>query len=68
MTENRLIELEIKVAYQEDLVQDLNQIVTRQQRQIDRLEQVCHQLTEHLKNIQTHHGLSESVDQTPPHY
>lgn len=68
MTENRLIELEIKVAYQEDLLQDLNEIVTRQQRQIDRLELICHQLNEHIKNLQTNHGLSEAVDQTPPHY
>ncbi|NOT84630.1 MAG: SlyX family protein [Methylococcaceae bacterium] len=67
MSEQRFIELEIKVAYQEDLVQDLNQIVIKQQRQLDRLEATCKMLHERIKNLQdTAH--EEDVDQTPPHY
>ena len=38
MSDTKIIELEIKLAYQEDLTQTLNDIVTSQQRQIDRLE------------------------------
>ncbi|MCK5925029.1 MAG: SlyX family protein, partial [Methylococcales bacterium] len=38
MSDARIIELEIKLAYLEDLTQTLNEIVTNQQRQIDRLE------------------------------
>lgn len=68
MTEQRIIELEIKVAYQEDLLQDLNSIVTQQQQQIDRLETVCKQLVEHLRNIQTNHYSEAEGNQTPPHY
>jgi SlyX protein len=38
MSDKRIIELEIKLAYQEDLTETLNDIVTHQQRQIDQLE------------------------------
>ena len=38
MNADRIIELEIKTAYQEDLFQALNKIVGNQQQQIDRLE------------------------------
>ena len=37
-TDQRLTELEIKASYAEDLLDQLNQIIYRQQQQIDRLE------------------------------
>ena len=67
MSEQRFVELEIKVAYQEDLVQDLNQIVVKQQRQIDRLEATCKMLHDRIKSLQDREQESD-VDQTPPHY
>jgi SlyX protein len=33
----RLTELEVRVAFQDQTIQDLNEVVTRQQREIDRL-------------------------------
>ena len=36
-TEQRLIDLEIKLGFLDDLVDELNQVVVRQQRQIDLL-------------------------------
>lgn len=67
MSEQRIIELEIKAAYQEDLVQDLNYIVAKQQGQIDRLEATCNVLHERIKSLQDMQP-EENVDQTPPHY
>lgn len=67
MSEHRFIELEIKVAYQEDLVQALNHIVSEQQRQIDRLEATSRLLVDRLKHLQIE-GQEENIDQTPPHY
>lgn len=49
--EQRLIELEIKFAYQEDLLQTLNAIVTRQQKEISQLEKTCQILSERLKAL-----------------
>ncbi len=69
MDESRLIELEIKVAYQEDLLQDLNRIVSQQQQQISRLEATCKMLNDRIKSISTeaqHSG--EMTDEIPPHY
>jgi SlyX protein len=68
MSEKRIVELEIKFAYQEDLLQDLNSIVADQQRQIDRLELICKQLTEHVRNLQLTQSHSKEADELPPHY
>ena len=38
MSEERLTELEIKLAYQEDLLQTLNTIVSEQQQKIEQLD------------------------------
>ncbi len=37
-TEQRLIELETKVAFMDNTIEELNQVITDQQRQIDVLE------------------------------
>lgn len=69
MDEPRLIELEIKAAYQEDLLQELNRIVSEQQQQIMRLEATCQLLNERIKSLSTTaNQQSEVVDETPPHY
>lgn len=65
--EKRITELEIKLAYQEDLLQTLNQIVTEQQSQIKKLEQTCKVLNETIINFV---GLikDKSGMEIPPHY
>jgi SlyX protein len=69
MTENRLIELEIKAAYQEDLLQTLNDIIAAQQQQIDRLEHAYKTMHERVNNLSS--KLPEDMTQQheiPPHY
>ncbi|MEC4749348.1 SlyX family protein [Methylomicrobium sp. Wu6] len=69
MNEERIIELEIKAAYQEDLLQALNRIVSDQQQQIDRLEATCRLLNERMQNLLAEAGNSgETVHEIPPHY
>lgn len=67
MSEQRLIELEIKAAYQEDLLQELNNIVARQQQQIYKLEQTCQLLHERISNLQPE-KIDVTVEPPPPHY
>ncbi|MGZ8135958.1 MAG: SlyX family protein [Methylococcaceae bacterium] len=67
MNDNRIIELEIKAAYQEDLLQSLNNIVVQQQRQIDQLEVMCRLLSERIKSLSSE-GSSENAVEVPPHY
>ena len=68
MNDNQIIELEIKIAYQEDLLQALNKIVAQQQQQIDRLEATCRMFNERIKNLSTEGSNSESIEELPPHY
>jgi len=68
MNDDRIIELEIKVAYQEDLLQLLNNIVSQQQQQIDRITATCSLLNERFKSLSTEGSAGENVDETPPHY
>lgn len=68
MNDERLIELEIKAAYQEDLLQALNKIVAGQQQRMDRLEATCSMLHERIKSLSTESHSGESMDEVPPHY
>ncbi len=68
MTEERIIELEIKQAYQEDLLQELNVVVAKQQQQISRLEATCTLLYERMKSLAATTELTPSDHQPPPHY
>ncbi len=72
MTDDRLIEIETKLAFQEDLTQELNKIVYEQQKKIDRLEAVCNSLVEHVRELTrtvAESGRGAGVaDERPPHY
>ena len=69
MNNGRIIELEIKTAYQEDLLQELNKIVGQHQQQIDRLEATCRLLNERIKSLSAEGGGgAENIEELPPHY
>ena len=67
MTEERLNELEAKLAFAEDLIEILNQTVIRQQGQLDLLQQQIRLLHKQLQDTlpDNAHTLQ---DETPPHY
>lgn len=65
--EERITELEIKLAYQEDLLQTLNQIVTDQQSQIKQLELTCKSLSEAVLSLASI-AKGQSGLELPPHY
>ena len=67
MDEERFTELEIKLSYQDDLLQTLNTIVSEQQQQIYKLEQTCKLLAGRLKNMVNTEGVSQDIE-IPPHY
>ena len=66
--EDRIIELETKLSYQEDLLQELNSHVITQQSQIDKLNQLCGLLKEQFKEVMSSLPDSASGDEVPPHY
>lgn len=65
-TDERLVELEIKVTRQDDLLDTLNQTVYRQQKRIDELEALCTALARHLKDMRE--VASAPANEKPPHY
>ncbi|MBC7858781.1 MAG: SlyX family protein [Burkholderiaceae bacterium] len=66
MTEDRFIEIEIKLAHQEDLVESLNQMVYEQQKRMDKLEALCGALAQHIRDGA--HGGPNAGNEKPPHY
>jgi len=66
-TEQRLTELEIKASFNEDLVEQLNQVVFRQQQQIDALVREVSQLRQQLPEPGAG-GPRNPRDELPPHY
>ena len=66
-TEARLTELEIKLAFTEDLVERLDTVVIEQQRQIDRLMQELLRLREQMQQAGSATS-GPSGDERPPHY
>ncbi len=70
-TDQRLTDLEIKATYTEDLLEQLDAVIVRQQQQIDLLVSKVHALREQQKNTGDANGeLSEktSRDNLPPHF
>jgi SlyX protein len=68
MDEPRLIELETKLAYLEETLQVLNQVVARQQKQIDQLELLCRELRERALHATETVFRGTPADEVPPHY
>lgn len=64
--EDRFVDIEIKLAHQEDLVESLNQMVYQQGRRIDQLEAMVSHLAERVRNS-TQSG-PNIVNEKPPHY
>jgi SlyX protein len=65
-TEDRFVDIEIKLAHQEDMVDELNQVVYQQTRRIDQLEALVNQLAEHIRN-NAESGQNPG-NEPPPHY
>ncbi len=66
--ESRLTELETKISYQDHLIGELNDVVIRQQQQIDQLEKAVLRVSEHLKQAGGS-GLARPDEEVPPpHY
>ena len=66
-TQNRLDELEAKVAFAEDLIETLNQTVIRQQGQLDLLQQQLRLLHQRMQESRPDETRAPA-DEIPPHY
>lgn len=65
--QDRLTELEIKAAFVEDLLDEINRTVFRQQQQIELLQQEIRSLRQQLQAATPAEPLNPA-DEVPPHY
>ncbi|MGQ8366494.1 SlyX family protein [Glaciecola sp. 1036] len=66
--EERIDYLEIKVAYQEDTIEQLNQTIIKQQLLLNELTERMQFLGEKLASIQVSNLASGDQVEIPPHY
>ncbi|MEX0618888.1 MAG: SlyX family protein [Pseudohongiellaceae bacterium] len=66
--EKQLIELQTQFSFQEDMIQELNAVVARQQQQIDRLENKMEHYQNQLSELTL--SLTEAKEEVekPPHW
>ncbi len=65
--ESRLAEIEVKLSFNEDLLEALNQTVYRQQQQIDQLQKELQAVREQIRASLPAES-RDALDETPPHY
>jgi SlyX protein len=65
-TDARLTELEIKASFTDDLLEQLNDVIARQQLQIDALQRELLALRQQVRDQGS--GLGAPRDERPPHY
>lgn len=69
MDEERLIDIETKLAYQEKTIKDLNDVVCEQQKAIETLENGYQKLTRFFnEHVRMNSGIDGPADEKPPHY
>lgn len=65
--ESRLAEIEAKLSFSEELLEELNRTVYRQQLQIAQLRQELDTLRQHVRSVLPVE-VKNPGDETPPHY
>ncbi len=68
MNEERLVDIESKLAHQEQLIDELNDVVTKQQEQIMQIEKLCNSLVNRIRVMDDSQTDDAGQNEPPPHY
>ncbi len=68
MIEKRLENIEAKITFQEDLIEELNKTIYQQQQRLERLEAICDALARELRALAEAGNDGKSANERPPHY
>lgn len=68
MSEERFIDLETRMAHQDQLLNELNDVVTAQQSKIMQLEELCKSLLGRVRLLGEAMPESDPGEERPPHY
>jgi SlyX protein len=67
-TEARLEALEVRVAYQDQVIEDLNQTVIDQWKKIDSLRRQLNELLDRVQEAEDNAAGPRALEPPPPHY
>ena len=67
-TASRIVTLEVRVAHQDRVIEDLNTLVTEQWKQIDALAKQVQRMTDRLQRVEENAPSSDTPEPPPPHY
>ncbi len=68
MNDDRLVNIEMKLAHQEQTLIELNDALAKQQETIMTLEQLCASMAERFRAMSETETAESPVDERPPHY
>lgn len=68
MVDERLVEIETKLAHQELTLQELNDVIVEQHLRIAQLEELCRALVGRLQSMASSEPAEQPQDERPPHY
>ena len=68
MDEEKLIDIETKLAHQEHLLAELDDALSNQQAQIGNLEHLCQTLVVRIRALSENGVGDDADDEKPPHY
>lgn len=63
----RVTELETRLAFSEDQIEQLDQVIYQQQQKLDQLSGLCEAMRQSLVQAQDQ-GSQQIIDTPPPHY
>ena len=66
--EGRIEALEVRVAYQDQMIEDLNQTVIAQWKLIDSLKRQFNELLDRVQEVEDNAGGPSAPEPPPPHY
>jgi SlyX protein len=64
----RIDGLEMRIAHQDQTIEDLNASITEQWRQIEDLTYRLTRLSEQVREVESSTGVSDGPEPPPPHY
>ncbi len=67
-SEEQIIELESRLAFQDDTIDQLSETLAKQQSQIDDLTRMVKIINKQLKTVGDGNGHSSAEEPPPPHY
>ncbi|SEQ13884.1 MULTISPECIES: SlyX family protein [Basfia] len=66
--EQRIAELEMKITFQEGIIEELNQALIEQQFVIDKMQLQMRHVANKLKDLQPANIATQAEETPPPHY